>query len=86
MPSGTLGTHPSVLGVTDWIIEDFLDVGLEAYGYFYGGLSGIEDAAGAIPASGIFEGSLVATIMLGLCRIHFGWVVIIGIGSFVAAE
>ena len=27
---------PGVLGVTDWIIEDFLDVGLEAYGYFYG--------------------------------------------------
>ena len=30
------GAHPSILGVTDWINEDFLDVGLEAYGYFYG--------------------------------------------------
>ena len=72
MPSGTLGAHPSVLGVTDWIIEDFLDVRLEAYGYFYAGLSGIEDAACAILVSGIFEDFLVATIMLGLCRIHLG--------------
>jgi len=72
--------------VTNWIIEGFLDVGLEAYGYFFGGLLGIEDAAGAIPASGKFDDSLVATIMLGFMSNPLGWAVIIGIGSFIVAE
>ena len=72
--------------MTNWIIEGFRDVGLEAYAYFYAGLSGIEDAAGAILASGIFEDSLVATIMLGFMSNPLGWAVIIGMGSFIVAE
>ena len=72
--------------MTNWIIEGFLDVGLEAYGYFFGGLLGIEDATSAIPASGKFDDSLVATIMLGFMSNPLGWAVIIGIGSFIMAE
>ena len=64
--------------MTDLINEDFLDVGLEAYGYFFGGLLGIEDATGAIPASGKFDDSLVATIMLKFMSNLLDWAVIIG--------
>jgi hypothetical protein len=80
------GAHPSVPSVVHWIIEGFLDVGLEASAYFVGGLAGIEDAAGAILATGIFEDSLVATIMLGFVSNPIGWAVIIGIASFVVGE
>ena len=66
------GVHPSVSSVVHYIIEGFLDVGLEASAYFVGGLSGIEDAACAILATGIFEDSLVTTIMLGFVSSPIG--------------
>ena len=50
------------------------------------GLAGIEDAAAAILATGAFADSVAATIMLGFMSTPLGWVVIIGIASFVVGE
>lgn len=80
------GATPGIPWFVNYIIEGFFDVGLEATAFFTGGLIGIQDAAGAIVAAGIFSDSAIATAMLTFLSSPVGWTVLITIGSFIAAE
>ena len=77
------GAKPSVALLADIITDAFSDVGLEAAFYFVLGGVGIEDAAGAILAAGLFSDSAIATALLAFLSSPVGWGVLIFIGSVI---
>lgn len=77
------GAKPSIAIMGDIIVDAFSDAGLEYVAYSFLGLAGIEDAAGAILATGIFSDSVIATILLTFSSNPIGWGALIFVASVI---